>query len=96
MPYPHEHAARFADPKQFKRYARKNSEFGPGIDAIYGISGGKSHLQAIRFRSNRYSIKEVRAWLKSHGKSPILLEAARTGKSAKKALAHSLSKRPHR
>ena len=80
-PYPNEHAARLKDPSQYDSFARKNNDFGDGIDAIYGIKSGKSELQAIRFKSNKFTAAEARKWLKDHDFSPISFEEA-TGKKA--------------
>ena len=38
MPYPREHAARLQDPDKYVRFRRENDAFGPGIDAVWGIS----------------------------------------------------------
>lgn len=75
-PYPNEHAARLTDPSQYDSFARKNDEFGDGIDAIYGIKDGKTELQAIRFDKTKYSVAEAKEWLKSHEFDPILFEEA--------------------
>jgi hypothetical protein len=76
MPYPSEHAARIADPDQFTGIKRKNGEFGPGIDVIYGIKNDKSEVQAIRFDSSKYSPEQAKAWLKKHDYKPIRFEPA--------------------
>lgn len=75
-PYPNEHAARLKDPSQYDSFARKNDELGDGIDAIYGIKGGESELQAIRFDKTKYSVAEAKEWLKSHQFEPIEFEEA--------------------
>ena len=80
-PYPNEHAARLKDPAQYDSFARKNNDFGDGIDAIYGIKSGKSELQAIRFKSDKFTASEARKWLRDHDFSPISFEEA-TGKKA--------------
>lgn len=75
-PFPNEHAARLTDPSQYDSFARKNDEFGDGIDAIYGIKDGKTELQAIRFDKSKYSVKEAKDWLELHEFKPIMFEEA--------------------
>lgn len=75
-PYPNEHAARLKDPGQYDSLRRVNDEGGPGIDFIYGIKAGKSEIQAIRFRSSRYTAAEARKWLADHGFDPLQFEEA--------------------
>ena len=77
MPFPNEHAARITDPGQYKgKFARSNNKFGEGIDAVFGIKDGKSELQAIRFKKNKFTEAEAKAWLKDHEYSPIKFEPA--------------------
>lgn len=80
-PYPNEHAARLKDPAQYDSFARKNNDFGQGIDAIYGIKNGTSELQAIRFKSDVFTAAEARKWLSDHDFKPIEFEEA-TGMKA--------------
>ena len=75
-PYPNEHAARLTDPAQYDSFARKNNDFGDGIDAIYGIKDGKTELQAIRFQADRFTAAEARKWLQDHDFKPIIFEEA--------------------
>lgn len=75
-PYANEHAARLTDPSQYDSFARKNDEFGDGIDAIYGIKDGNTELQAIRFDKSKYSVKEAKEWLELHEFEPIMFEEA--------------------
>ncbi len=65
-PYPHEHAARQADPKSFDSLRRQNNKFGPGIDVIWGIKDGKTQVQSIRFDAKRFSAEQARKWLAGH------------------------------
>lgn len=68
MPYPNEHAQRINEPNKYVKFARKNNEFGEGIDVIYGVtSTGKSEIQAIRFDKTKFSEKAAREWLTKHG-----------------------------
>src|SRR5512136_3013728 len=82
MPYPHEHAARLANPDNFDSFNRENDKGGPGIDFIFGVKAGKSEIQAIRFDAGRHSPEEARAWMKSHDMDPIAFEPAE-GKAEK-------------
>jgi len=65
-PYPREHAARQLDPRQFDEFRRENNKFGPGIHAIWGIKGGKTKLQSIRFSASRFTVEQAKKWLKDH------------------------------
>jgi len=48
-----------------------------GIDAIWGITeDGKAELQALRFDAKRYTLDEVRKWLKEHDYEPLEVEPA--------------------
>lgn len=80
-PYPNEHAARITDPQKYEEFARDVDGGGIGIDFIFGISGGVSELQAIRFDADRYSADEARAWLAEHEFEPIEFEEATGGRS---------------
>jgi HK97 family phage major capsid protein/HK97 family phage prohead protease len=75
-PYPNEHAARLTDPDQYDSLRRENGAGGPGIDFIYGIKGGESEIQAIRFSSAKYTPAEARNWLGEHDFNPIMFEEA--------------------
>lgn len=76
-PYPNEHAFRITDPAKYQKFARKNDEFGAGIDAIYGITeDGKAELQAIRFDATRWTFEDAQKWVKEHGYTPIEESAA--------------------
>ena len=75
-PYPNEHAARLTDPDQYDSLRRENGAGGPGIDFIYGIKGGESEIQAIRFSSAQYTPAEARNWLGEHDFNPIMFEEA--------------------
>lgn len=81
-PYPNEHAARITDPAQYDSFARKNNDFGDGIDAIYGVKAGKTELQAIRFKADKFTAAEARKWLADHDFKPIEFEEATGMKQA--------------
>jgi arsenate reductase-like glutaredoxin family protein len=71
-PYPNEHAARITDPEKYDEFARKNDEFGAGVDVIYGVKDGKSEVQAIRFDVKKFTPDEAKAWLKDHDYADII------------------------
>ena len=75
-PYPNEHAARLVDPAKFDDFRRETDAGGFGIDFIYGILGGKSEIQSIRFDADEYSEAEALAWLDEHDFTPIKFEPA--------------------
>lgn len=79
MPYANEHAARLVDPDRFDDFRRGNDKFGPGVHAIFGLKGGKSTLQAIRFDAAKFTPAQAKAWLKGHDYSPMEFAEA-TGK----------------
>jgi len=77
MPYLNEHAVRIQPPSKYGRFRRENDKFGAGIDAIWGITeDGKAELQALRFDAKRYTLDEVRKWLKDHDYEPLEVEPA--------------------
>lgn len=72
MAYPAEHSARQADPDRFIEFRRENDEFGPGRDAVYGIrasfgmKGGRTEVQSIRFDARLHSREDAIEWLKEN------------------------------
>jgi len=77
MPYLTEHAVRLEPPSKYERFRRESDKFGAGIDAIWGITeNGKAELQALRFDAKRYTLDEVRKWLKEHDYEPLEVEPA--------------------
>jgi len=82
MPYPNEHSARIKNPSNYKKFTRKNNNFGTGIHAIFGITNkGKAELQAIRFDKDKFSVAEAKEWLKEHDFKYIKFEPASKKKS---------------
>jgi hypothetical protein len=79
-PYPNEHAARVHSPERYDYLRRTNDKFGNGIHVIFGIVGGKSEIQAIRFSTASFSVDEAKAWLKEHNINYVLFEPARETK----------------
>jgi uncharacterized protein len=82
MPYENEHAARVMDPGKFEddSFRRKNIE--KGIDIIIGKLKGEDKMttQAYRFKADKWTTDEAKAWLKEHDIKYISFEAA-SGKS---------------
>lgn len=76
MPFANYHAARLKDPGEFEMFRYKRDALGDGVDAVYGISGGKTELQSIRFKADKFTSAEARAWLREHEFKPILFEEA--------------------
>lgn len=69
MPLPHEHSARILPPNRFKSFVRENNKFGEGIDVVFGVdTEGKSHVQSIRFKSDKFTASQAGKWLKEHAK----------------------------
>jgi len=57
---------RVANPKQFVRFRVKI--LGKGIRAVIGFrKKGGSQIQSLLFPRKRFTVKQVRAWIKSHG-----------------------------
>jgi hypothetical protein len=78
MPYLTEHAVRLEQPSKYERFRRENDKFGAGIDAIWGITADdKVELQALRFDAKRYSVEDVRKWLKEHNYEDAPIEPAK-------------------
>jgi len=69
MPYPNEHSCRLEDPDKYDRFARKNcaqKSDGKCIDVIYGIKGGKSEIQALRYPKSVWTESAARTHCKLH------------------------------
>jgi len=57
---------RVASPSLFSRFRVKL--LGKGIKAVIGFKkAGGSQIQSVLFPRNRFSMKEARAWISSHG-----------------------------
>jgi hypothetical protein len=72
MPYPNEHSCRLEDPAKYDNFNRKNCEQkheGKCIDVIYGVKGGKSEVQALRYPKKVWEEKDARDHCKSRGGS---------------------------
>lgn len=82
MPYPNEHACRINSPNKYTSIRRKNCDMKSGgkcLDVIYGIKGGKSEIQAYRYKKTIWSASSARSHCQSHNGS---FEAASGGNNA--------------
>jgi hypothetical protein len=86
MPYSHEHAAEQTPVAKCDKFRRENDKFGPGVDVIWCVKGGKADVQSIRFDAEKFTPEEARAWLKKHDYSADKFEPA-SGKGKAKAAA---------
>jgi len=62
-PYANEHACRLEDPAKFEKFARKNCDQkheGKCIDVIFGIKGGKTSIQALRYPKDSWTAAAAR------------------------------------
>lgn len=65
MPYVNEHAVRINSPDKYVRFARK--KIGDGISIIIGwTEEGKSEVQAYRFDKDKWTLEQIKNWLKEH------------------------------
>jgi hypothetical protein len=93
MPYPNEHAVRLESPDKYASIRRENNKLGDGIDVIWGIlEDGKTEMQAIRFKKDKFNIDEVKAWIKEHDLKPIEIEEAAVNQTEEFAETFSFEK----
>ena len=81
MPYPSEHAARVKDPGSCDSFKRMNQ--GSGVSLILCIKDGKSSAQAYRFKKDKFTAEQAKAWLAKHDIKYISFEKASEGKELK-------------
>jgi len=94
MPYPNEHACRLESPDKFDKFNRKNCEQKHDekcIDVIYGIKGGKSKIQALRYPKDVWSADAARSHCKEKEGT---FEAAGESESEGKNINTDLSNSP--
>ena len=82
MPYPSEHAARVKDPDKCDSFKRMNQ--GQGVSLILCIKDGKSSAQSYRFKKDKFTPEQAKAWLAKHDIKPIGFEEASDEKVAAK------------
>ena len=70
MPYQSEHSARIKRPKPDAKYWRRNFENGLGVIIMNGS------VQAIRFKTGYWTVKEAKAYLRTAGWKVIKFEEA--------------------
>lgn len=77
MPYQGEHSCRVNDPDKYDEKRRENDYFEKGIHVIWGYNEGEStEIQAIRFDSDKFTVKQAKDWLKDHDFECIMFEKA--------------------
>ncbi len=62
-PYPTEHACRLNDPGKYDEFARVNcfkKSNNKCIDYVFGVKGGKSEVQALRYKKSVWAITDAR------------------------------------
>lgn len=65
MPYKNEHAVRIENPGKYEKFVRK--KIADGISIIIGwTKDGKSEVQAYRFDKDKWTIEQVKDWIKEH------------------------------
>jgi len=92
-PYPNEHACRLNDPGKYDKFARKNcyrKSDDKCVDYIFGISGGKSELQAMRYPKEAWKASVASAHCKTAGGT---FEAAGKEKAINEELVDKLIER---
>lgn len=62
MPFKNYYSARQTEPN-YKEYAYSKDKLGDGIDAVFGIKDGKTELQAIRFKKDKFTTEKAKEWL---------------------------------
>ena len=75
---PNEHASRQLPAAQFDDFLREDDKLDDGVHVIFGLKGGKSKVQSIRFSADKFTPKEAKTWLDGHGFKETLEAAART------------------
>lgn len=78
MPYPNEHAARLRDPGDFQPDSFRRKQIADGITLILGRLKGETTMtgQAYRFKADKFTAAEAKAWLKDHDIKFISFEEA--------------------
>jgi len=68
-----EHTSEQKEAGQFSDFRRQRIE--DGVFGIYGIKGGKSKVQFVKFDASKFTIEEASSWLDSHGMKTDVQEA---------------------
>jgi hypothetical protein len=71
-----EHAAHLKIPLPFGRLRRKDDFLDEGVAAVFCIVDGEADLQALLFRSDRFTPEQARRWLRDRGLNPVLFTRA--------------------
>jgi len=83
MPYPNEHSARLRNPDDFIQDSFRRQNIEDNIDIIIGKLKGEDKMttQSYRFKSDKFTVKEAKSWLKDHEIEYIAFEPASENKS---------------
>jgi len=84
MPYPNEHSARLRNPDDFIQDSFRRQNIEDNIDIIIGKLKGEDTMttQSYRFKSDKFTVKQAKAWLKDHEIEYIAFEPASENKEA--------------
>jgi len=84
MPYPNEHSARLRNPDDFIQDSFRRQNIEDDIDIIIGKLKGEDTMttQSYRFKSDKFTVKQAKAWLKDHEIEYIAFEPASENKEA--------------
>jgi len=76
--FPSEHAARQAEPSEFKSFRRQHPKgMDAGVDVVFGIRpDGSSEIQSVRFDASKFSPAKAKAWLGEHNFKSGAFEAS--------------------
>lgn len=69
-PFANEFSCRLNPPNKYDKFARKNcfkKHAGKCIDFIFGIKGGKSEVQTMRYKKSIWDESSARNHCKNHG-----------------------------
>lgn len=77
MPFTNFHSARMHNPDNYDRFSYQNKDSKTGINFVLGWKDGKSEIQAVRFKKNKYTPAEAKKWMKDNDKKYIKFEPAK-------------------
>lgn len=72
MPYKNEYSARLIDPFEFDDFRRVDNSkdnFGwlpEGVSVVLGIKDGKSKIQSLRFKKDKWDEDQIKKWLQKN------------------------------
>jgi ATP-dependent protease ClpP protease subunit len=88
MPFPNEHSARVRDPGDFEQDSFRRKNIDTGVDIIMGKLKGETTMttQTYRLKSDVFTVKEAKKWLKDHNVNYISFEPATNSKDMQSAV----------